>query len=465
VDSRKAVWIADTVGGELLGDSRVSVGPDVVIDSRQAKSGALFAAIAGERVDGHSYVQMAASCGASAALVTRRVDANVTQIIVPDVVGALSKLAGRIVRDAQQSGLLAIGVTGSTGKTSTKDLLAQVLGGVGETVASKGSQNNEIGVPLTAARVDSSTRFLVSEMGSRGVGHISQLAQIVPPDISLVVNVGVAHVGEFGSRDVIAQAKGELVQAARSWAVLNAQDELVAQMRPPAPAQIAGFALGAEPGFGDLRVWATDIQARELEQYSFFLKTSTGARERVQLQVTGAHQVSNATAAAAAALCAGLELDQVAAALSQAKIQSPLRMQLEIRADGLLVLNDSYNANPDSMRAALAAAVGLRRAGGKVIAVLGDMLELGGEAAGLHTELGAQAAHLGIDHLIAVGEFGSALAAGVAGSATKALLVADVEEATKVTRSLATPSDVVLVKASRGLALERVASGLIGRED
>lgn len=456
-----AVRLAELAGAELVGDPQTRVGPDVVIDSRAATRGCLFVALPGEHADGHDYAAAAVEAGAAAILGTRRLPLPVPQLLVTDAAAGLARLATSVVAAAVAGGLVTIGITGSSGKTSTKDLLAQVLAEAGETVAPVGSFNNEIGVPLTATRVGPGTRYLVSELGARGQGHIRWLCGIVPPQVGAVINVGHAHLGEFGSVAAIAAAKGELVEVlpADGWAVLNADDELVAAMAPRTAARIAGFAVGAEPALGDLRVWASEVTADALQRTAFTLHaagTVTGSAP-VRLQVTGAHQVANAVAAAAVALSQGLTPESVAAALGRATARSHWRMELAERPDGGLVVNDAYNANPDSMAAALRTLASLRRPQGRVLAVLGDMLELGPGAAEEHRRIGALAASLGVDALIAIGGHAGDLAAGF-GPGT--MVVPDREVATDAAAAWLRPADVVLVKASRGLALETVAENL-----
>ncbi len=456
--------LAALAGARLIGDAGVRVGPDVVIDSREATPGCLFVALPGEHADGHDFAGRAVAAGAAAVLVTHELALDVPQLVTPDAGAGLAALGAAIAAEASAAGMVTIGITGSSGKTSTKDLLAQVLAVAGETVAPVGSFNNEIGVPLTATRVTPRTRFLVSELGARGQGHITWLCSIVPPQVGVVVNVGHAHLGEFGSVEAIAQAKGELVQAvpADGWAVLNADDLLVTAMRSRTAARTAAFSVAGRPGWGDLRVWAEDIGADALQRPTFTLHATapdepgpTGAP--VQLLVSGAHQVGNALAAAAVALAQGLTVAEVAAALGAARARSHWRMELSERPDGGLVVNDAYNANPDSMAAALRTLASLRRPGGRLLAVLGDMLELGPDAPAEHRASGALAAELGVDALIVIGAHAPDFAAGY-GPAT--MLVPSREIAVEAAAAWLRPADVVLVKASRGIALETVAEQL-----
>lgn len=457
-----ATRLAQLSEARLIGDPDSLVGPDVVVDSRECVPGALFVALPGERADGHDFAAAAVAAGAAAVLVGRELPLTVPQLVVPDPLAGLTALARGLVKEAVAAGLVTIGITGSSGKTSTKDLLSQVLATAGPTVAPVGSLNNELGVPLTATRVDASTRFLVSEMGARGGGHIATLCAIVPPRVGIVVNVGHAHLGEFGSVAAIAQTKGELVEAvpAEGWAVLNADDPLVSAMAGRTSARIATFAVGAAPGWGDLRVWAEEVGATDRQRPTFLLHASGAATGRapVALQVTGAHQVSNALAAAAAALGQGMDVAAVASALSNATARSHWRMELSTSPNGALVVNDAYNANPDSMAAALRTLASLRRPGGRLLAVLGDMLELGDEAAAAHVELGALAASLGVDRLIAIGAHADDLISGASGVETS--VAADRDGATAAAAAWLSPEDVVLVKASRSLGLEIVAERL-----
>ncbi|WP_040161721.1 UDP-N-acetylmuramoyl-tripeptide--D-alanyl-D-alanine ligase [Nigerium massiliense] len=458
--------LADWCGGTLTGGAGGGpVGPDVVIDSRRVTPGSLFVAIPGERVDGHDYVAGAAGSGAAAALVSREVDADLPQVLVDDTVAGLAVLARNVVEDAAAAGLCVVGVTGSSGKTSTKDLIAQVLAASGPTIAPVGSFNNEIGAPLTAVGVDRGTDFLVAEMGARGKGHIAFLCSITPPRIGAVLNVGSAHLGEFGSREGIAQAKGELVEAlpADGWAVLNGDDDLVWGMRPRTKARIASFTLGVPAADADLRVWASDVRSDELQRFSFTVHADGFVTDSapVQLQVLGEHNVSNALATVAVGLAAGLELPLVASSLGAATPRSPLRMQLDERTDGLAVLNDSYNANPESMHAALTSLGRMRRSGGRLVAVLGTMLELGDASAQAHREVGSAAHAAGVDELLAVGDFGADLLDGFAASGGQGRYFSSKDEAGAYLTQTVGPRDVVLVKASRGMALETIADQLL----
>ena len=456
--------IATVLGAQLSGPGdTTAVVTALTADSRTVTTGALFVALRGEHSDGHDFVAAAAAAGAAATLTRHPVEGALCLVVVDPLV-ALGRLSRYLVDRASAHGLHVIGITGSVGKTSTKDLLAQVLERAGPTVAAVGNLNNELGVPLTVGRVDEQTRFLVAEMGARGIGHIAYLCDIAPPRVGVVLNVGQAHVGEFGGQAAIARAKGELVEALPpdGWAVLNIDDPLVWSMRRRTQAQVLPWSTIQPLDHG---VWASGLVGDANGRYSFVLHDGGDDRsESVQLQLTGRHQVANAVAAAAAAVAVGLELDQVAAALAQAGPRSPWRMELHDRSDGVTVINDSYNANPESMRAALTTLAELGRAGRHTWAVLGDMLELGETAADEHAAIGRFAAQSGIEHLVAIGEYAArvtsaAVAAGLPSS--RAVPVTAKADAVAVVTSDLGPGDVVLVKASRGLALDTVADEIL----
>jgi UDP-N-acetylmuramoyl-tripeptide--D-alanyl-D-alanine ligase len=357
------------------------------------------------------------------------------------VLAALAKLASHSV--AALPDLTVVGVTGSSGKTSTKDLLAAVLAPLGPTVAPPESFNNELGLPWTALRAGPDTRHLVLEFSARGPGHIAAAAAAVPPRIAVVLNVGSAHLGEFGSVAGIAVAKGELVEALGpdGVAVLNADDPLVAAMASRTRGRVVTVGRTGQ-------VRAEDVTL-DAGRARFRLVAPAGSAD-VALQLVGEHHIGNALSAAAVALELGATPEQVAAVLSAAAPASRWRMAVTDRPDGVTVINDAYNANPDSMRAALAALTALGT-GRRTWAVLGRMGELGEHAAAEHVAVAAAARRLGVDELVAVDslDYGAARA------------VADVDEAVALLRSELAPGDVVLVKASRAAGLERLATALL----
>lgn len=443
--------IAEVVGGTLHG-ADVTVSAPAYVDSRTPLADGLFVAVVGERVDGHDYAD-----GAHAVLGSRPTSAPT--VVVADPVAALGRLA-RHVLDRLDTTVLAI--TGSQGKTGTKDYLAAVLrtlAGEDAVVATAANNNNELGVPLTALRADPGTRFLVVEMGARGIGHISYLCDIAPPAIAAVLNVGTAHVGEFGGQQQIARAKGELVEAlpADGTAVLNADDPLVAAMAVRTRARVVTFGHTADLHWRDVRLDALGRPA--------FLLTGQEGAHAVQLLQAGLHQVPNAVAAAAMATAVGFPLADVARALGEARAASRWRMEIGERSDGLVVVNDTYNANPDSMRAALEALVAIGRGDGtrrrRTVAVLGEMRELGDEHEAGHRAVGADAARLGVDVVVVVGPAASGIAEGARTGAGEVIVTAGRDEATDWVRQNAGAEDVVLVKASRGAALEVVAAAIL----
>lgn len=455
--------IAEITGGTVVpAAADAMVTGAVVIDSRAVGPGALFAAMRGERVDGHDYAAAAIAAGAAGVLAEREPDGPFPAVVVPDVVRALGLLARWVL--AQRPGVTVVGVTGSAGKTSTKDLIAQVLARKGATVAAAGSFNNEIGHPLTVLRVDGETAHLVLEMGARGLGHIAYLCRIAPPRIGVVLNVGSAHIGEFGSRDVVAKAKGELVEAvpAGGTAILNADDPLVRTMAARTPAKIVTF--GRAP---DAMLRATNEWLDEQGRPRFSLVTPEGTLP-VTLRLHGAHSVGNALAAAAVAREAGMRLHEIADALSEAGAVSRWRMEVTDRADGVTVVNDAYNANPESMRAALDAAghmtLGAGSDGRRAYAVLGEMAELGACSVAEHEKIGQHVARSGFAGLIAVGAAAAPLLEGArqVGSWTgECVQVDDVGAAVTALSERLRPRDVVLVKGSRVTGMERVAQALL----
>ena len=486
--------IADIVGGRLAdispGDAEAThVTGSVEFDSRAVTPGGIFLALPGARSDGHDFAAAAVQAGAAVVLAARPVGAPA--IVVPPapasdtgasvlehdtdgsgaaVLAALARLAGAVAAELVAGGLRIVGITGSSGKTSTKDLIAAVLRPLGDVVAPPGSFNNELGHPWTVLRATEQTDFLVLEMSARHPGNIAALARIAPPAIAAVLNVGTAHLGEFGSREVIAATKAELVQAvpALGVVILNADDPVVAAMAAQTPARVVTVGRTAA---ADIR--ADDVDLDELARASFTLH-ARGQAIRVGLAVHGEHQVGNALCAAAVALECGATLEQVATALDAAAPASRHRMEVHSRPDGVTVINDAYNANPDSMRAGLQAlAVMARRAGGgtRSWAVIGEMGELGQDSITEHDRIGRLAVRLDISRLIVVGT-GRPMSAMHQGAVmegswgVESILVPDADAALALLRTELEPGDVVLVKASNAAGLGALAETLLrdGRE-
>lgn len=472
--------VARITGGRLHGATGAErVTGSVEFDSRAVTPGGLFVALPGERVDGHDFVGAAMTAGAAGVLAAREVDGagGTPTVIVPpvhevsnaDVLAAdrdgagagvlagLAALARHVVDVLTAGGLLVVGITGSSGKTSTKDLTAHLLEGAGETVAPPGSFNNELGHPWTALRATPSTRHLVLELSARNRGHVAALCRVAPPRIGAVLNVGSAHLGEFGSREAIALAKGELVEALPAAgdggvAVLGADDPVVAAMAARTAARVVHA--GRAP---EATVRAADVVIDDAGRATFRLVAPAGEAP-VRLGLHGAHHVDNALAAAAVALEAGLDVATIAERLGTAAPRSRWRMELTERPDGVRVLNDAYNANPESMRAALAT---LGAMGGRHTAVLGVMAELGDDAPAAHTEIGREVARTGVERLVVVGDAARPLHEAAASEGVDSRLVPDAAAAAELVSAGVTPGDVVLIKASRSAGLEKVADVLV----
>ena len=451
--------IAAAVGAavpEPSGDQPVA-GP-VVVDSRRAESGSLFAAIDGEHVDGHDYLDAAAANGAVAALVSRPVpDAPIPTLLVDDVPAALGDLAREVLaRLRERIHVRVVAVTGSVGKTTTKDVLAQILGASAKVIAPVGSFNNEIGLPLTVLRADEGTRVLVLEMGADAPGNLTYLTSIAPPDVAVVLMVGRAHLGGFGSLEKVAAAKAELVQGLRTdgVAVLNADDPRVAAMAAVA----AGREVIEYGTAATARVQARQVHTDAAGRLSFTLVTPEGSAP-ITTALVGGHHVSNVLAAATAALALGRSVDQVADAVAGARALSPHRMQVT-EIGGITVVDDSYNANPDSMRAALHA-LPLIAKDRRTVAVLGEMLELGATSAAEHAEVGAESVRTGVQVLVTIGAGADPIVEGArAAGAVSVHRTASLEEAEQLLATLITKGDVVLVKSSNGAGLMRLAERL-----
>lgn len=474
--------VAQAVSGRLEGGDGGAVARMAVTDSRQAGQGAVFVAIAGEHVDGHDFVAQAARSGAVAAIVEHEVPADgaMAQIVVGDSVEALGALAKANLERRKASGesFSIIGITGSVGKTTTKDLLAAMLSTMGPTVAPVGSFNNEIGLPLTALRVGPSTRFLVAEMGANHLGEIARLTAIAPPDVAVVLKVGNAHLGEFGSVERIAQAKSEIVrgEAPAGVTILNADDAHVAAMAPLAPSFVKWFGIEHAAEHDDY-VLARDIEVDAEGQPRFTFAADDGAYQRLALGIRGTHNVMNALAAASVARYFGMPMRAIVHTLESVDHISPHRMAVrDVEEDGtsFTLIDDSFNANPDSMRAGIDGLMAFEgRQKRPRVAVLGAMLELGDEERALHRAIGRYAVDGGADAVIAVGGsdshldmLASELAAGAQeaaaqrqGSACAVVHAHSADEADAAVRAFAAghPGTVALLKGSHASGLSALA--------
>lgn len=432
--------IAAATGAQLVGGSPAIVVDDVTVDSRLARPGSLFVALRGERLDGHDFAESALQGGASAVLVRKGAALVEPRLEVPDTLAALMELAwaGR-----ERIDVPVAAVTGSTGKTSTKDLLAAALGPA--TWAAPRSFNNEVGVPLTVLGTPEDAESVVLEVGSRGPGHIARLAPALQPAVAVIVNVGLAHIETFGSPEAVSEAKWELVDALGpdGVAVLPTGEPLLDR---PLPAGVVRFTFG-EDRVADVRV--EDVEVDVLGRPAFRLRTPEGAGE-LRLGLAGRHQAVNASAATAAALALGRGLDEIVEGLEKAK-GSPWRM--EVTPGPVTVVNDAYNANPASTESALRTVAGMP---GRRVAVLGEMAELGPVSEKAHRQIGSLADQLGF-LLVVVGD-APGLADGY-GRTTRS--AADAEAALSLLRTELREGDVVLIKASRVVGLERLAEALV----
>ncbi|MBU8865427.1 UDP-N-acetylmuramoyl-tripeptide--D-alanyl-D-alanine ligase [Paenarthrobacter aromaticivorans] len=462
-----AAEIAHITHGRLTGDGDIAP-TSVVTDSREVTPGSLYVAKPGEHADGHDFVDAAFERGAVLVLAERDVtDADgkpYPAVVVDDAVlamGALAAEAVRRIRSArEQRGeeFTVIGITGSAGKTTTKDLLAGVLSQAGPTVAPRGSYNGEVGVPLTVFAADTDTRYLVIEMGATGIGHIKYLVGMVQPDIGVVLVVGTAHAGEFGGVENIATAKGELVEglSEHGTAVLNLDDGRVAAMKTRTRAKVLGFS--ASPATNeDVEARNVAVNAEGHPEFDLVLPDG-GPSVPVRSRLIGGHHVTNLLAAAAAAFAAGIPAADIASSLSSQSAASRWRMERTERPDGVTIINDAYNANPESMRAALRTLADLGQ-GRRTWAVLGAMLELGEDSIREHTAVGTQVVRLNISRLVVVGRearalYISAIQEGSWGD--ECSFTETAEEAYELLQRELKPGDLVLFKSSNGVGLRHL---------
>jgi len=451
--SLAASKIAEIVEGKLYGED-ISVTAAPVFNSTQATAGSIFLALKGPARDGHDFVSDAFAHGAVLALTTSQVSQRC--IVVDDVTKALGMLAAFVRGELKN--LKVIAITGSQGKTTTKDLLSHLLSSQGSTVAPQGNFNNEIGAPLTILECTQQTKFCIVEMGARHIGDIAALCQMAKPDIGVVLKVGRAHVGEFGSQEAIAKAKSEMISSLQptSLAILGGYDEFTPKMAALHKGKTVVF---GEKAFFEVR--ATDIEVREGRAH-FDLVTPQG-RAAVGLQVVGLHQIANALAVAAIAEGLGFNLDLIAQSLSMAKISSKWRMEIH-EFDGKVLINDCYNASPESMEAALRSLILFaQERGGEAWAFLGKMHELGESSASDHARVGTLAQELGVDHLVCIGAPEYARDIVVKDEAAESMSIhycADIEQAQSLSLII-NEGDVALIKASRSEHLELLSDFIL----
>ncbi|MEP6480765.1 MAG: UDP-N-acetylmuramoyl-tripeptide--D-alanyl-D-alanine ligase [Rhodoglobus sp.] len=455
--------LASVLGGRLHNavDDSVSLDGEVHTDSRKVVPGSIFYALPGEVTDGHLFAGKAVQNGAVLLIVERQLDLDVAQIVVADGVVALAALAREVVSRVRAKGaLMVVAVTGSNGKTTTKNMLRAVFESEGATVAPWGSFNNHVGAPISMLAIDYDTRYLVVEMGASAIGEISQLISIVTPDVGIVLKVGLAHVGEFGGPDAVETAKSEMVTdlPPTAVAVLNADDPRVVRMAAKTAATVVWFGLA---GSADVR--ADDIEATA--SGTAFTLESAGVQRRVQLKILGEHHVMNALAAIAAARALGVPPERSVPAIEALVRAERWRMEVLERADGVVVINDAYNASPDSMAAALKTLAQITRNDQRSVAVLGEMAELGEYADEEHDRIGRLAVRLNVQKLIVVGHNARHIhnAAGLEGSWDgESVLVETADEAYDLLRDQLREGDVVLVKSSGSAELRFLGDRIAG---
>ncbi len=456
--------LAQLLDAELVlpagADAATVVDGGVETDSRLVVPGSIFFALPGEVTDGHLFAPAAVEAGAVLVIARERLPLDVAQLVVADGLEALGSLAREVVARVRAGGALrVIGVTGSNGKTTTKNLLREILSAEGPTVAPRDSFNNQVGAPISMLRIDHSTRYLVVEMGASGAGKIARLVSIARPDIAVVLKVGLAHAGGFGGIDATEEAKAEMVVdlPADAVAILNADDHRVARMAGRTAARVVTFGHA-----GDAEVRAEDVEATVAG--TRFTILSDGVRRPVQLRILGEHHVMNALAAFAVARELGVDADRVVAALERVQRAERWRMELFERPDGVTIVNDAYNASPDSVAAALKTLVQIARPEGRrTIAVLGEMAELGEYAQEEHDRIGRLAVRLDIRQLVVVGAAARHIhaAAGLEGSWDgESMLVDDADAAYDVLRDVLRPGDIVLVKSSNSAGLRHLGDRL-----
>jgi UDP-N-acetylmuramoyl-tripeptide--D-alanyl-D-alanine ligase len=454
--------IATAISAELIGDPEIMVSSAVETDSRLIKPGSLFIAKPGEDTDGHLFIAKALDAGAIAAVVEHSVLDEIPQLVVKDSVIALGLLAKYVVSKVKSLGnLKVIGVTGSNGKTTTKNMLREVLSTVGETAAPEESYNNEVGAPYSMLRITEETKFLVVEMGAGGFGSIRYLAQMAEPDLAIELKVGLAHAGEFGGIDNTELIKAELVEeiTAEGQVLLNSDDERVLKMAQKTQGEVFTFGLGAEAQYR-----ATDLNV-DITGTNFVFNTPDAKSSPVQLQILGEHHVYNALAALATVELLGADRAKAIKAIESMSLAEKWRMELTITPSGLTVINDAYNASPDSMRAALQTLAQLgRQSKKKTVVVLGEMAELGEYSAHEHDALGRMAVRLNLGQVVVVGKEAKLIHMGASQEGSwdgESRYFDEISDALVYLREMLTGDEIVLVKSSKSANLRYLGDDLL----
>ena len=452
--------IADALGGRLIGQDLIVTG-SVETDSRLVGAGSLFVCKPGEFDDGHNFAQAAIDAGAVALVVERELEVSAPQILVGNSVLALGRLAADVLRRVRSvSGLKVIGITGSNGKTSTKNMLREILQRDGETVAPIESYNNEVGAPISILKITGSTKYLVVELGADGLGSIEYLAKIARPDIGVLLKVGMAHAGEFGGIETTLRIKSELARelGPDSTYVYNSDDARVVSTLELTTAHRVSF------GTGDAAEIRIEDAALTLAGTEATIRYPDGAELRIRLQILGEHQLMNAAAALSVAESLGLGRETSIDALAQMQLAERGRMQLTERKDGVFVINDAYNASPDSMKAALQTLAQIGRQGHRTVAVLGEMAELGEYAPLEHDSIGRLAVRLNIDQVVVIGIRAKLIHMGASQEGSwdgESKFFESIDEAFEALRGMLVPGDVVLVKSSKSANLRRLGDDLV----
>jgi UDP-N-acetylmuramoyl-tripeptide--D-alanyl-D-alanine ligase len=453
--------LATILGAHLVGDGNVSVTGSAETDSRLVSAGSIFFAKPGEQADGHDFVGDAQARGAVVAVVERAIDIDIVQLVVPNTVDALGALATWLISELKSKGKLkVVGITGSNGKTTTKNMLREILAQVGNTIAPIESFNNKVGAPISILKADLTTQFLVVEMGAEGIGSIAYLAKMARPDVAVILKVGMAHAGEFGGIETTAKIKGELAEAVGegSALVLNADDAMVVAMKNRTKANVHWF--GTSSG---AQYWASDISLSKIGT-SFVLHWPDGEHSDVQLAILGEHHIMNALAAATVSSLLGATKSQIVGALEAMELAERWRMQRFVRSDGVTIINDSYNASPDSMKAALQTLAQLGRMGSRTIAVLGEMAELGEYSRSEHDSIGRLVVRLNIDQLVVVGDGAKLIHMGASQEGSwdgESRFFPSIAEALEYLRGILADGDTVLVKSSKSANLRFLGDDLM----
>lgn len=454
--------IAQIVGAELFGADQTVITGNVETDSRKVIPGSLFVAKPGEITDGHLFIDSAIANGAVAVLVEHRVQQDIPQLVVSDVVIALGLLAKYVVAEVKAKGSLqVIGVTGSNGKTTTKNMLREILSRSGTTVAPEESFNNEVGAPYSMLKINEDTKYLVVELGAGGPGSIRYLAQMCQPDIGIELKVGLAHAGEFGGIESTENIKAELVEelSAESIALLNTDDSRVSNMRSRTKAQVMTFGTNSDSMYR-----ATDISV-SITGTAFTFHSPNHDPLKMQLQILGEHHVYNALAAMATADLLGTELSLAVKALEEMALAERWRMQLSHRADGLTLINDAYNASPDSMKAAVQTLAELgRQTGKKTVAVIGEMAELGEYSVAEHDAIGRLVVRLNLGQLVVIGAGAKMVHMGASLEGSwdgESKYFEQISEAEAYLREMLTGEEIVLVKSSKSANLRYLGDALL----